>query len=91
MTRTIQEFPLSLVERQIIEMPIGAHFLSLQSQGGALTLWALVAIQLPLRSVEVTIIGTGYPAPEGVGVTSYVGTTQQGAMVWHVFAKFLVP
>jgi len=87
--RTIHKFPLSLVEKQIVEMPAGAEILSAQDQGDVITLWALCDPRLENRQVEVTILGTGNPVPDGLGRATYVDTAQTGPFVWHVFAKNL--
>jgi len=89
MPRTIHKFPLSLVERQIVEMPAGSEILSAQDQGGVVTLWALCDPRRGSGPVEVTIIGTGHPVPADLGLFYYVGTVQQSSFVWHVFAKRL--
>ena len=33
----------SLAERETVEMPLGAHILTVREQGGKVTLWAMVA------------------------------------------------
>jgi len=85
--RTIHKFPLSLVDKQIVEMPTDAKILSVQDQGGVLVLWAMLDPRHPKRPREVTIIGTGHPVPEDLVEHSYVDTARLGPFVWHVFAS----
>ena len=89
MARTIHKFPLNLVDSQILDIPGTASILSVQDQGGVLTLWAMLDPQHATYRREVTIVGTGQRVPASVGINSYVDTVQAGSFVWHVFVRSL--
>lgn len=89
--KTIWKFPLRVVDRQTVSMPIGSVALSAQVQGGGLgelCLWALCDTGVERKDVTIWVFGTGHPLPHYVRMT-YVGTTQMsgGALVWHVFVE----
>ena len=64
------------------------RFLTVQMQHGVLVLWALVDPLQPKEQRTINIFGTGGPAPD-TGV--YIGTVQDGGMVWHVFQGEPIP
>lgn len=82
--KTIWKFPLD-VRSQHLSIPMGAKLLTAQLQGAAITLWALCDPAAALMSVEVVVVGTGWQV--NVDGLTYIATVQQGAFVWHVFAK----
>lgn len=90
MNLTIWKFVLAITDRQQVPIPFGGECLTVQFQGEALCLWALVN---PSNSAEerlIEIFGTGHPIYEDMGVQrNYIGTAQQhgGALVWHVFER----
>ena len=68
------------------EIPEGGRILSVQMQGGGLTMWALVDIDAKREKRRVTVYGTGHDLPPYPG--RYVGTVQASpALVWHIFEK----
>ncbi len=84
----VYKYTLPLTDADaVLRMPPGARLLSVQCQGGALCLWALVNTYAE-RSHERTfrVHGTGHPVPD-VDRLEYVGTAMMhnGALVWHVF------
>lgn len=84
----IWKFPLIVTDRQRIAVPRGARPLSVQSQGDRLTIWVLLDPNEPTTLVlDIFIVGTGNPMPDGEGNLQFLGTVQQfsGALVWHVF------
>ena len=83
----IWKFALKLTDRQIIEMPRGAQFLSCQMQRGAFQLWAIVQPNHDIERRTIWIVGTGHPVPT-IPLT-FIDTVQQldGAFVWHVFVE----
>ena len=65
----------------------GAKPLTVQMQHGYPTLWMLVNPENARMTYEVACFGTGEHVPPGSG--EYIGTVQDGALVWHYFAQFI--
>lgn len=86
--RVIYKYPLASTETQMLELPIGAHVLSVQSQDGGLVLWAIVDPEATTTGRIVNIIGTGH-AVYNIDGDNYIGTVQvmSGMLVWHVFIE----
>lgn len=87
---TIWKYPLSATERQIIFVPKGAQFLSVQVQRDELCLWAKVDTEHKESKVEIVVHGTGHNADDTKNM-EYVGTFQEsdGFYVGHCFAAFI--
>ena len=83
----IWKWPLTIADRQTIEMPSGAKLLTVQMQGERPQLWALCKEANPLIARKIAIYGTGNPMPDEPG--QYIATFQShgGALVWHVFEE----
>ena len=81
---TIWKFELKPMSG-VLEMPKGAHVLSVQTQRGTPCLWAFVDPESPTVPHSVRIHGTGWPLSENID--EYVGTFQvEGeTLVFHVF------
>lgn len=82
---TIYKFPLSIVGRQVVEMPVGAEVLCAQVQAGELCLWATVHAEVEVEPRAFWVIGTGNVLPDRLG--RYVGTVLMPPFVWHVFEE----
>jgi hypothetical protein len=82
--KTIWKFPISLTDRQTIQMPEGAKILDVQDQHGGLKLWALVDPTAPQGPRNICIHGTGHAV---VDVGPHITTFQihGGDLVFHVF------
>ena len=85
-TRTIYKYPIT-VGGSSISMPGGAEILSVQIQGAAPQLWALVRPGEPEEVRRFRVYGTGHDIP--VGDVKYIGTFQMkgGALVFHLFEE----
>jgi len=83
--KVIYKYELKLTEKQTIEMPAFARFLSVQVQNGKIQVWALVDTEQPPRLNIFKIIGTGGRIDETLGI--FLGTIQLGGFVWHVFLE----
>jgi hypothetical protein len=81
---TIYKYPLRIIDAQEVEMPRGAKILSAQMQEEFLCLWALVEITKEKETRTIVIHGTGHPV-YNVSDKKFIGTVQQGPLVWHVF------
>lgn len=86
--KTIWKYPLAITDEQTIRMPIGANILSVQFQGDALCLWAMVDSTIPKEGRHIQIHGTGHDCYD-VSSAKYIGTALQPGvpLVWHVFEK----
>jgi hypothetical protein len=77
---------LAVTDRQIVGVPQGAKFLTVQVQRGSPQLWFLCDEKEQLVSKRtIAIYGTGNPIPDDPG--EYISTFQElgGELVWHVF------
>lgn len=80
----ILKWPLLVVDRQVLEMPLGAQVLAVQAQHGVPTIWALCPDWEKRESRVFFMYGTGHEIA-GVPLNGYVGTAQCGEYEWHVF------
>lgn len=92
MVKTIFKYNLDTTTIQVIQMPINAKILTVQTQYNEPKLWVLVnpmAENFEERIIE--IYGTGQPIeyPSGFENRKYIGTYQlnEGKYVFHVFEK----
>lgn len=76
------QFPLTH-ERQVFNMPHGAIILDAQMRGTEVAIWALVHPGRPMESRFFQVFGTGDSTVPDSAI--WIGTTQQGVWVWHVF------
>lgn len=84
---TIWKYPLEITDEQTIELPQRSEILSVQMQNGVPTIWALVDPKAPGPKVKqkIGIFGTGNPIDGVLFKQAFIGTVQQGSLVWHVF------
>ncbi len=86
--RFIWKYPLAIADQQEITIHEGARILSVQMQDGKLCLWAMIRPDRPEERMVINVIGTGHPIDIGEDEDlQHLGTVQQGALVWHVFAR----
>lgn len=87
MKSSIWKYPLETTDEQIINVPVGAEFLSVQVQHGQPCIWAKVNTQENvIVRAKVVIVGTGHPANHTDGMM-FLGTYQlhDSNFVGHVF------
>lgn len=82
--KTIWKFPLA--PDCVLDMPIGAKVLTVQMQGDAVMLWALVDALAPKEQRRFLVYGTGHEILDA-GALTYVATFQMGGgvLVFHAF------
>lgn len=82
--RRIFKYPVELTDSFAIDLPAGAEVLTVQTQGDAPFIWALVVDHARLEPRHFRLCGTGHVLGDG---TRYVGTFQlhDGAFVGHLF------
>lgn len=81
---TIWKFGAPINDKVRIQMPLGAWVVSVQIQGNAPCVWALVDETLPSEPRDFCWRGTGHPA-DGLG--RFIGTvlTAGDTLVFHLF------
>lgn len=86
--KTIWKFSLAVMDKQAIQMPIGAEILAVQLQDTQPCLWAIVDTEAAREDRVIEIHGTGNRMYQDMGVQhKYIGTVQQPPLVWHVFER----
>lgn len=81
----IYKYELKLQAEQVVQMPHKPEILSVQIQRGVICVWALVNTTYSDVAYIFEIIGTGNPVDSML--RKYLGTVQDGSMVWHVFYR----
>lgn len=83
--KSIWKYPLSVEDKQTIEMPSGARILCVQMQHHIPCLWVVVDTEAKTEKRCFVIIGTGYERNKIP--LDYIGTVQDlgGFLVLHVF------
>lgn len=84
--RVIWKYELQQIAMQSIEMPLGAHILSMQVQNGVPCIWCIVDTNKKVHPRDIRIVGTGmYLHDDFRGV--FIGTFQipEENLVFHVF------
>lgn len=83
----IWKYPLYVQDVQTVEMPDEADILTIQVQGDAPYIWAMVNPDAPLNPRKIRIYGTGHPVDPNLSAERYIGTFQlkNGSLVLHVF------
>lgn len=83
---TIYKYQLETTDEQLIEMPIGAEILTVQTQNGTPCIWAKVNTKNANFKYQFRIFGTGHPI-ESDFRGKYIGTYQLsgGALIFHVY------
>lgn len=81
--KTIWKFPLTIAERQTINVPAMSAFLHMGLDGSdSICLWFLVDPKSTPYEVEIIVAGTGHDVPP---VGNHLGTVTLEGFVWHVF------
>ena len=86
--KTIWKYTLETADEQMIDVPIGAKILCVQSQHDQPRLWIEVNSEETEKEVRtIYTYGTGHKISNDTG--SYIGTYQlrQGTLVFHCFEK----
>ena len=83
--RTIWKFPLPGFNGYVM-VPFGAEILTVQMQERVPCIWALVNPNAKKVPQEFRIFGTGHDVDVPRN-WRYLGTVQNGGLVWHVFVN----
>lgn len=81
--RKIFKYSLEIVQEQRIEMPAGCKVLGLQMQRGVPALWVEIDPKEPMISYRIRMVGTGHDFD--AYALHYLGTVQDGPLVWHYY------
>lgn len=81
--KTIWKFPLGMVAKQNVSIPLPAEVLTVQQQGESVCLWAEVDPKGERVQVQIAMLGTGHPVPDGK--KRYISTVQLGSLVFHFY------
>lgn len=81
----IFKYVIPIDDRVEIELPSVCNILSVQLQGVQVCMWCRVNTKAVLRKRVFYVVGTGHPFPEDAN--KYVGTVQDGSLVWHIFSQ----
>jgi len=87
MIQTIWKYEIKVRDKQVIEMPILAELLSVQTQRNSVCIWALVKPKNPLVHRRIQIVGTGHDLTRRI-MGKFLGSIQfpdDGDLVFHVF------
>lgn len=68
-----------------LNLPDGARPLSFQAQRGEAMLWALVDPDAKPTRRRFRVAGTGHPIATPVERLRFIGTSQFGSLVFHLF------
>lgn len=84
--KAIWKFPFNTTDEVILEMPLDAEILCVQTQSGCPCIWAKVETDFPKEKRLFHIYGTGHTLQDEYEM-KYLGTYQQmsGALIFHVF------
>jgi hypothetical protein len=85
MKKTIWKYPLSVTERQRIQMPQGAEILTIQTQAEQPCIWVIVDPEQPKEIRYLETFETGQEITDAP--RKYLGSYQlkEGKFVFHVF------
>jgi hypothetical protein len=88
--KTIWKFPFEITDKQLIEMPAGAHIVHVGFDPNRTPcLWAEVdpGPRVPRVQRTIYVFGTGRELAFGEReVGQHLGTFNDGPFVWHIYA-----
>lgn len=86
--RTIWKYDFQISDIVTLRMPAPAKILPMVIPGeyGHLTVWAEVFPGQPVEEYVLRVFGTGHDLP--AIPMDYIGTTQAGQFVWHVYHDY---
>lgn len=72
-----------------LDLPIGSKLLSVAEQHDEIVLYALVMPELPVRPVNILVLGTGQPITVNTSEYEFLGTVKlrEGKFMFHIFYK----
>ena len=76
---------LDKTDKQVVKLPVNSKILDVQVQDDEWCLWFLCRTETPLEERHIVIYGTGQQIDSVSG--TYIGTIQDGSLVFHVFEE----
>ena len=93
MNNTIWKYTLNAEKVNIIDMPLGAEVLSVETHGTDIVLYALVnSTEKAQQQIKVITYGTGHAIDVNISDFKFLGTAKlyKGSLMFHVFYKRIV-
>ena len=81
--RAIWRKEIKTTGRQVVSLPVGAKILNVQVLEDSWGLWYLCNTKAPFEDRYIAV----YTAGQEVGNGTYIGTIQDGPLVFHVFEE----
>ena len=88
--KSIYKYTLEDTDLQTVTMPQGAKILCVQTQRGAVCLWAEVDTDKPGEDRTIEVFSAGHEMRSDMGLSrQYIGTYQlfDGAWIFHVYER----
>lgn len=87
--KRVCEYPLKLRDKQVLEMPREAQFLSVIEMDNRIVLYALINPDLSKKPYEVFLRGTENPIDDiYLRFSDFIGTVKMpDGFVWHIFVE----
>lgn len=82
----IYKYPLNVVDKQSVKLPLGSQILSVQLQKCVPCIWALVNPDAQVTEVNVRFVATGEDV-SNIEHLTYLSTLHIGYLVYHVFLE----
>ncbi len=87
----IYKYILKIADEQVLPIAGFQQILDVQSQDGEIVMWVIINPTVSrVTNIEVRIFGTGRPLPVNLSSYAYMGTTQIGPFVWHIYYRTLI-
>lgn len=91
MSDVIFKYTILVTYEQLLDVPVGAKFLTIQTQHNQPRIWAIVDDNptRPKETRKLFTFGTGHPMPTSPNNLVYIGTylIYSDTLVWHVFEE----
>ena len=88
--KTIYKYPLNIVDKQVINLPISAEFLHAGLDPvGKPCLWFIVENTNATMDYIIRIIGTGNPLDKDIEWFDHLGSVTMPPDVWHIFLAYI--
>lgn len=85
--KVIYKYPLNITPKQSVTLYEDTEILSITPKYGGVFMWACHETDMPAKSVEISMYGTGHKIPDDPG--KYIGTVHlDNGLVFHYFAEY---
>lgn len=90
MAKRVFKYKIEPIDYQILKLPVGSNFLSVESQKDDIVLYAMVDDSQPnMMNIHIKVVGTGHDISDMRGF-SFLGTVKlfDGTLMFHVFCNW---